>query len=142
MKKILMTSVAFLMLATAATIFQMTSCKKAEAQTVGAITQLNKLVYSKIQFNSLNIPIGCEIWTSNYDGTSQTKINIVLPSGIVFSVDPSPKLAPNGQKLFFLAGTSTNPSAKSIYSCDINGGNVMKIVDGTETNRIAQVTAY
>ncbi len=53
MKNILMPSMVFLMLATAASIFQMTSL---EAQTVGAITQLNKLVYAKKQYNQATAP--------------------------------------------------------------------------------------
>ncbi|SDD51750.1 hypothetical protein SAMN04488024_106101 [Pedobacter soli] len=109
--------------------------------------QLNKLVYSKITFDSGGTYKGAEIWTANYDGTAQTKINVALPSGIVFSENPSPKLSPNGTKVFFTAGPAStyNPTMttiESLYSCNIDGSGAVKIIEGTTISRIGDHMAY
>ncbi|RQO78871.1 hypothetical protein DBR40_03865 [Pedobacter sp. KBW01] len=110
-------------------------------------TQLNKLIYSRITYDAGGTYKGAEIWTANYDGSAQTKINVSLPSGIVFAENPSPKLSPNGTKIFFTAGPSSsyNPtmaSVESLYSCNIDGSSVVKIIEGTTTSRIADLSAY
>ena len=93
------------------------------------LNQLNKLIYKRVSGTS------SEIWMANYDGTNNVKINITLPSGIVFNDDMQPTLSPNGQKLFFTAGTSTRGD---LYSCNADGSNIIKIVDkgGTSNDTI------
>jgi hypothetical protein len=98
-------------------------------------TQLNKLIFMK--FYTASAP---EIWISNYDGTGQTKINVTLPSGVVFSDNLSVRMSPNGQKLFFEAGPPYQTGAltsvsNDIYSCNIDGSSVTKVISkGTERN--------
>lgn len=106
------------------------------------LTQLNKIIYTKV-INSNS----SEIWISNYDGTGNAKVNIVLPSGIGFSEEMVPVLSPNGQKIFFTAGTLASGSSRAvygdIYSCNADGSGVVKIVDrGASTNGIIIGGAY
>jgi hypothetical protein len=94
------------------------------------LTLLSKIIFVKYATSSL----AAEIWTANYDGTSQTKINITLPSGIILGPEYGINLSPNGQKIFFSAGPpySGDPIKTieaSIYSCNIDGTNVVKIID-------------
>lgn len=102
--------------------------------TSSGLSQLNKLIYKKMIGNT------AEIWVVNYDGSSNTKINITLPSGVVFSDDMQPLLSPNGQKIFFTAGSVFNGD---LYSCNIDGSNVSKIVDkGNANNNLILGGAY
>jgi len=102
--------------------------------TSGGLTQLNKLIYKKVVSST------AEIWTANYDGTANAKVNITLPSGVVFSDDMNPVLSPNGQKIFFTAGTVFNGD---LYSCNADGSSVIKIVDkGGASNNIILGGAY
>jgi hypothetical protein len=101
--------------------------------TSGGLTQLNKLIYYK----------GYEIWTANYDGTSNSKVNITLPSGIGMAYSSELTLSPNGQKIFFTAGPGANGTTVSgdLYSCNIDGSGVTKVLD-KGTGDIRNVTAH
>ena len=102
----------------------------------GGLTQLNKLIFKKI------VGSGAEIWTANYDGSNAIKINIILPTGIVYSDDMNPVMSPNGQKIFFTAGLSGS-FAGDLYSCNADGSSVTKIVDkGGSNNNIILGGAY
>ena len=85
--------------------------------------QLNLLIYYKV------IGTTYEVWTANYDGTNQTKVNIVLPVGTEFSDHFTPKLSPDGTKVFFALRTPAAGNGADVYSCNINGTNVTKIID-------------
>jgi Tol biopolymer transport system component len=99
-----------------------------------SLNQLNKLIYKRVSGAS------SEIWMANYDGTNNVRINISLPSGIVFNDDMLPTLSPNGQKIFFTAGTSTRGD---LFSCNVDGSNIIKIVDkGGASNNIILGGAY
>lgn len=158
MKKLILGSAALTLLAIAITIFQISCQKTATAQTTtytlppattstlgGVIvgngltvsangtlsansssTQLNKIIYEKYPTSSP--AYSAEIWTANYDGTGQTKINIVLPSGLGIAGDA--KLSPNGQTVFFEVGNSTTFKFY-IYSCNLDGSNVRQVIDGS-----------
>ncbi len=73
-----------------------------------------------------------EIWTMNYDGSNQTKINITLPAGQeIANLDP--RLSPDGTKIFFVGRDMLiNNNKDDIYSCNIDGSNVIKIYDMPE----------
>ena len=102
--------------------------------TSSGATQQNKLIFKKVVGST------AEIWTANYDGASAAKVNITLPSGVVFSDDMNPVVSPNGQKIFFTAGTTFNGD---IYSCNADGSTVTKVVDkGGVSNNIILGSAY
>jgi hypothetical protein len=94
------------------------------------LTLLGKIIYVK----NISGSSPSEIWTANYDGTGQVKINITLPTGIVFGDALQVSMSPNGQKIFFNAGPPFQSGAISsvdtdIYTCNIDGTNVVKIID-------------
>lgn len=98
---------------------------------------LHKLIFKKVTAS------GAGIWTANYDGTSAVKVNISLPSSIVFSDDMNPIMSPDGQKIFFTAAAATSVFNGDLYSCNVDGTNVTKIVDkGSSGNNIILGAAY
>jgi hypothetical protein len=88
----------------------------------GSLNQLNKIIFTKKR----------EIWSANYDGTNQSKINILMPSGYTIVGDGSVKLSPDGKKLFFSASKSIDLTWH-IFSCNIDGSDVKLIIDGTSS---------
>jgi Tol biopolymer transport system component len=103
-------------------IIQISCNKEARAQGQLNLVQINKLVYYTYdgQF---------EIWTCNYDGSGQSKVNIVLPSGVRFYNDWSPRMSPDGRKIFFSAINGVNYSGIDLYVCNSDGTSLVKIVD-------------
>lgn len=82
-------------------------------------TQLNLILYSH----------NGELWTANIDGTNQTKIPITLPTGIT-GFDNA-HLSPDGKKVIFDVNGQTQGVA--IYSCNIDGSNLTKIIGDANT---------
>lgn len=101
--------------------------------STNGIQQLGKLVYLRSD-NAGGIPD--EIWTANYDGTSQTKINITLPANNTISEDIAPKLSPDGLKVFFgVESTVAGQFGTDLYSANINGTNVTNVIDNGGNNK-------
>ncbi|MBI2284517.1 MAG: hypothetical protein HYU71_12465 [Bacteroidetes bacterium] len=97
----------------------------------GGLTQLNKLIFKK-NLVTPGSSVVSEIWIANYDGTGAAKVNISLPTGIGFSDNLNPVMSPNGQKIFFTAGpisTSQIVASGDLYSCNVDGSSVTKILD-------------
>lgn len=147
MKKLFLGSVALLCFSLAILLFQV-SCKKeakADSPTTNTTTQKNKIVYVK-QFYGTGgrlYDYG-EIWTANYDGTAQTKLNITLPTNVVIA-QVEPKISPDGQTIFFNAfltdGTKDISNGWSLYSCSTDGSNVKQVVQSSG-NTVAIAAAY
>lgn len=169
MKKILLGSAVLTCFAIAITLLQISCQKTVEAQSANYVLQpattttlggviigsglsvtsagvlsvnagtntaiINKVIFKKT-FSSY-----AEIWTANFDGTSAAKININLPSGIIFSDNMKPSLAPNGTKIFFTAGPSGQYYG-DLYSCNADGTSVTKIVDRAGATDIILGGAY
>jgi len=95
--------------------------------TNGIVTQLNKIIYTKL---NTSIAQKFEIWTADYDGTNQAKLNITMPSGFQCGGDGDVRVSPNGQKVFFTSVQTSNNSTH-IFTCNIDGSNLTKIIDGT-----------
>ena len=127
MKKLLLSSIVLTLFSFSIILFQLSCKKDAVAQTgTAGLTQLNKIVYSVEPVSNIT-----EIWTANYDGTNKTKINITLPSATI-EIGGSPKLSPDGQKVFFEVNDVDPGTGKSyIYSANINGSNVALVIDGS-----------
>lgn len=106
------------------------SCSKSEAQTSSnnnqnVVTQVNKILYSSYTAGTF------KLWTANYDGTNATQINIALPAGVTLEFGNSNfsmYLSPDGQKIFFFGGNPVTPGANSLYSCNIDGSNVVPVI--------------
>jgi hypothetical protein len=95
--------------------------------TTGGLTQLNKIIYTKL---NTSIAQRFEIWTSNYDGSNQTKLNVIMPTGFQGPGDGEVKLSPNGQKIFFTSLQTSN-STSHIFACNIDGTSLTRIIDGS-----------
>lgn len=129
MKKLLMGSIVLTVFSTSMLLFQVSCKKDANAQTSGTtgLAQLNKIIY-RAYYNNVS-----DIYTSNYDGSNRTKVNIILPAGVTitngYSQDFILKLSPDGKTIFFsgVTSSSTYPEPVNIYSCNIDGSNVNKI---------------
>lgn len=136
MKKILLGAISLLCFSFALIVFQL-SCKKSANATpptnsTSSSSQLGKIVYEKQFYGSGGIGFDRgEIWTANYDGSSQQKISITLPTNVVIAL-VEPKVSPDGKTIFFNAfltnGTQDESNGWDLYACDIDGSNVRKIV--------------
>lgn len=104
------------------------SCTKSDAQNLPDGTQqIGKILFYKKK-NS-NAP---EIWTSNYDGSGQTRINLQLPGTVFLVTNFSAKLSPDGSKVYFNAidySCGQGYQCIDIYSANIDGTAVTKIID-------------
>jgi Tol biopolymer transport system component len=88
-----------------------------------------------------------EIWASNPDGSGSQKINVQLPSDVVFHEDPRPVISPNGAQIYFLAGPRDqhNPSIAAyshVYKCNLDGSNVQKNVTGSQWSTITSMSIF
>lgn len=82
-----------------------------------------------------------EIWTANFDGTNPQKINITVPAGMTIDGELGPTISPDRQTIFFsMSNTTTN--VNHIYSCKLDGTNLIKIIDGTGTSEVNIGSAY
>ena len=171
MKKILLSSAVLTIFAISIVLFQLSCQKESHAQTASYIlpaattttlggviagsglnvsptgvlsvapstsSPLNLLVYYK------TVGAVVEIWTAKYDGTAQAKINLTIPANTEFSDDAAPLLSPDGTKLFFtLQSTVIGQDGTDLYSANINGTSVTKIIDkGGNGNYIILGGAY
>ena len=122
MKKLWLGSVFLTLFAISITLVQI-SCSKSTAQSQNTTTQINKIVFA--QFTN---PTSVSFRICNYDGSAVQNLNIPLPSGYNLLTIHHPVLSPDGTKLFFVAVNNTS-SRRSIFTCDITGTNITKIVD-------------
>ncbi|MCF1714423.1 MULTISPECIES: hypothetical protein [Flavihumibacter] len=83
---------------------------------------------------------GDEIWKANIDGSNPQKLNITLPSGYLISLNQatpetngSAIVVTTDQKIIFRATISSAPWS-SLFSCDFNGSNVVKLLDNVGTS--------
>ena len=127
MKKILLSTIALTAFSFSIILFQISCKKSADAATPAtstSITQQNKIIY-QVFTNQAS-----EIWTANYDGTNQQKLNISLPTNVVVAQDSGIKLSPDEKTIFFTAFILGGNSPGGIYSCNIDGTNAKQIISG------------
>lgn len=97
-------------------------------------TQLGKIIFLKNIYDANpNTTHTTEIWTANYDFSNVSKVNVDIPSNRVCS---RVKLSPDGTKIFFSAytrPTSTTDGRNDIFSCNIDGSNLIKLSTSAAT---------
>jgi len=148
MRKLFLSSIALTIFSISIIVFQLSCQKHVSAQNPNTVAssannsvvqQLNKIIFKKVVEN--NDAPSVQIWTANYDGTNAVRVKIKLPDGISFSDDMTPVISPDGQKIFFTAGTSSFNA--DLYSCSFDGSSVTKIVGkGGANNNIILGEAY
>jgi hypothetical protein len=129
MKNLLKSTLYLFVFALAGILFQISCSNSDNTNQTQNTSQLNKIIYSK------HVGAEIQIWTCNYDGTSQTQIPIALPANVIVNNNNSqatPRLSPDGQSVFFVALNMTT-SLYSVYSCDITGNNLQEIVPPVST---------
>jgi len=126
MKKLFLSSAALTVFAISILLFQFSCREDVIAQTPSVS---NIIIYSKA--NSLGED---EIWKANIDGTNQQRVNIALPSGYSLNVNNDGgqiRITSDGQKIIF---KGENSSTVSLFSCALDGSNVVKLIDGVGTS--------
>ena len=129
MKTLFKSSVLLLLFSFSLLVFNLSCEKESIAQnTSTSIQNLGILVFSKAG-DKAN-----EFWTSKYDGSGQIKITIASITSTGEIVKDNIQISPDGKKFFFIANTNpTNPSSMdAIYSCNIDGSGVIKLVDNID----------
>lgn len=122
MKKVLLSTVVLFLFSLSITTFQISCSKGVEAQTNTSFTPKGKFIYLTSVSGS-----SYEIWTSNYDGTGKTRINVTIPAG--HEVDEL-EMSVDGTKIFYdLYQLSSGRGF--IYSSNVDGTNMTKIIDGS-----------
>ena len=126
MKKLLLSSVVLLTFAVSLLIFNVSCKKEAKAQSSQPIIQQGKIFFIKSVSNEE------QIWTANYDGTNQQEINLTLPTGT--SIDGISSISPDRKTIFVAVADG---STDDIYTCNVDGSNLKKILSNTGSNVIS-----
>jgi hypothetical protein len=136
MKKILLSTIVMIAFSLSIILFQISCKTTVEAQSSSNnLTQQNILLFTKESLYGSK-PYIIEIWTSNYDGGSQKKVPISLSMGLSLSGDA--KLSPDAKIVFFNVNED-NTNKSYIYSCQLDGSNLKRIIDNPTNMRLTQV---
>lgn len=109
-----------------------------QVDSKGKIAQARPTLIFFSRTNESNID---EIWRANIDGSNQQKLNIVLPNDYEPSINsqheggsnPGAIKVTTDQKIIFLAH-SNSIHTYSLFTCDFDGSNVVKIIDKVGTS--------
>lgn len=140
MKNFLKSTLYLSVFALAGILFQI-SCSNSDDSLAPASAPLGKLVYYK---RTASTPINNSIFTCNYDGSGEQPVNITLPAGTYISInieDLNLRISPDGQEIFFI-GVDSATQFKTLYSCNVNGGNATPVIALTEDGTITLGGAY
>ena len=141
MKNLLRSTLYLSVFALAGVLFQI-SCSNSDNQDLTPnSTPIGKLIYYKYLYGT---PGGSKIYTCDYDGTNETLVNAILPSGAIIDTNTPDELqlriSPDGEKIFFV-GLNISGN-KTLYSCDITGGNAIEVIDLNGTGQFTLGGAY
>jgi len=125
MKKLLLSSIVLLLFSFSILLFQVSCQKEANANTNNTTTTQNKILFVKSQTGQPR-----EIWTANIDGTNQQKVNITIPSGKTID-DETVEITADGSKIVLVLWNNATPSTGDIYTCNIDGSDLTKIIGNT-----------
>lgn len=129
MKNILKGSILLIIFSFSIVLVNISCNKEASAQsnTNTTTTQpLGILVFSKSGDKSN------EFWIAKFDGTNQIKISISgLPSTAELEKE-SIKISPDGKKFFFTLNLNPVNSQDAIYSCNVDGTGLTKLIDNID----------
>jgi len=129
MKNILKGSILLIIFSFSIALVNISCNKEASAQTNTNTTTtqpLGILVFAKGGDKST------EFWTAKYDGTNQTKISLSgLPSTAEL-VKGTIRISPDGKKFFFTLNLNPVNSQDAIYSCNVDGSGLTKLIDNVD----------
>src|SRR5690606_13037838 len=121
MKKLFLSTVALLSFSASVILFQL-SCKKDVTAQPNHTQQIGKILY----LEELDGGRRANIWIANYDGSNATKVNYSIPEELSETRGLSARLSPDGKIVFVQFVGNQN----SIYSCNVDGSNMKRIVSG------------
>ena len=129
MNQIIKSSLVLLFFSASIVLFNISCEKEAEAQTQTTTTtpqNLGLILFAK-DGDKYN-----EIWVAKYDGTAQAKITIAsVPTDA--DIDRSTmKISPDGKKLFFNMYSASSGSVQNLYSCNVDGTGLTKIISNSD----------
>lgn len=127
MKKLLLSSITLFLFSSSILLFQI-SCQKEANAGPNPKQSLNKIVYIK----EIDVaPDRTELWISNIDGSNQNIIPVTFAFDFQFG---SISLSPDGTKVIFSVVNDRSRDGY-IYSCNIDGTNLTKLIEHTGTNK-------
>ena len=156
MKKLFLGSAALALFAIAITLFQISCKKDAIAQTItytlpaattstlggvivgpGFTVDNSGVISSKhndviLYLKSVPTPLGVEWWTCSKDGSNQRKVN--FPPAITITQLGVSLLSDKNSVVFSAAVTATPLGVSDIYTMNIDGTNLQKIVTNGANN--------
>lgn len=118
MKKLLLGSATLLVFSASIVIFQMSCSKESFANDSN---NEGRILYVRQDSEET------ALWSMKTNGTGDHKININLPAG--WSLQNSGFARVTDNKIIFLA-YNQDEVRQAFFTCNINGGNVIKIKDG------------
>lgn len=136
MNQIIRSSVVLILFSLGIILFQFSCQKQANAQTnsqQGKVLFVKSFVSGQNEFS--------EIWVTNFNGSNPQRLNINLPSGFKIDGENGPTISPDGQLIFF-GVWSPSLGVSHIYSCKLDGTNLVKIVDGTGSSEVNVGSAF
>ena len=131
MKKLLLASASLLLFAFAITIFQI-SCRK------DAMAQNNPENIVILYQKRVPTQYGIEWWVCSEDGSNQRKVN--FPANIIIR-QLGVSLMPDKNSVVFSASENSLAAVSNIYTMNIDGTNLQKIVS-TATDDFYSPLAY
>lgn len=131
MKKLLLSSIILFLFSASILLFQISCQKEANAKVNN--TDANKIVFSKNNGSGAG-----EIWIANFDGSNQQRVDVSLPTN---TVAVSLSVSRDGSKIFF-STESDDYIKEGIYTCNIDGSNLTKIINGPSLGWVGYVCAY
>ena len=139
MKKLLLGSICLFLFASSLLILQV-SCSKSKAQPQlnrPADTPIGKVIFVR----------DMQIWTVNYDGSSETQVAISLPSDVNFAFNNHPQsglaISPDGKKIFFTAlRRSGIDQINEMYSVNFDGTGLALIVGNGPASGFTPMIAF
>ena len=134
MKKILKTSIVLVFFSFALLLFQISCDNDAEANPniTSGITPVNLIFFYKQGASK------AELWAANYDG-SQPRLVFLPPQNFTFLTEFSISASTDGKKLFMTLNEAISSSneIQSIYSINLDGTGLTKVIAGTVDNEVA-----
>ena len=126
------------MLSLSVLIFEISCSKTTNAQSSNnSVTQVGKLIYAR----------DMQIWTANYDGSSQTQVPVTLPTNVAFAFNNHPQsalaISPDGQKIFFSAYNSNGPNpVLELYAVNFDGTGLILVIGNGPASGFSPIIAF
>lgn len=128
MKKLIQTSIVLLLFSSSLLLFQMSCKKEASAQT-GTNQNTGLIVFLKDSLTNY-------VHIVNKDGSNRRTVRIQMPGNYII-LPYELKLSSDGSKLIFIGMPGNSNTPDGIYTCNIDGSGVTRILTEPVGNILA-----